>query len=164
MKAPSKISLVMGALALTATALLAGGGGSSTASTAASEPAESEAPMSEPSAASEAPMSETPAASEAPMLEVPVSISDGLLKPAGVAQDDWETVFQEVANPLATQIANATPEELAEAWETGKKEIAAQAADVVESYLPLGGTPEEWTVIWGTVFENIRLMACSAAE
>ena len=52
MKAPSKMTVAVGALALTATTLLAGCGGSSTASIAA--PAAPEAPMSE-AAVAEAP-------------------------------------------------------------------------------------------------------------
>ena len=163
MKAPSKMLVAAGALALTATTLLSGCGGSSTASTAASEPAASKPSMSEAPGTSEAPLP-APAASEASMFEVPVSLPDGLLKPAGVADDDWETFLKETVYPTATDLANATPKKLEEACEAVKANGANQVAASVEATLALGGTSEEWTQVYKTFFENFQLMACSTTE
>ena len=67
MKAPNKMMIAVGALALTATTLLAGCGGSSTASTAAAS---------------------------APAAEVPTSITEGMVKPADVSDETWLAYLQ----------------------------------------------------------------------
>ena len=108
MKTHNKMMIAVGALALTATTLLAGCGGSSTASTAASSPAaESPAPSS---AAPESPAVES-AAPESAAPEVPTSVTDGLVKPAGLSDEAWaglEEVFSEIGEGLSS----ATQEEI----------------------------------------------------
>ena len=107
MKTHNKMMIAVGALALTATTLLAGCGGSSTASTAASSPAaESPAPSS---AAPESPAPE-PAAPEAP-----ASLIDGLVQPAGVSDDVWAAFTESVAGmDVVFDGEMATPEKLSE--------------------------------------------------
>ncbi len=156
MKAPSKMTVAVGALALTAATLLAGCGGSSTASTAASaasEPAVSEAP-----AASEAAVSEPAAA------EVPATVWEGTVKPADVTDDGWATVQFALQYPTLADMANATPKELAEMCNAPKNELAVVIADMVKEFSEGPGTAEEWTQVWETVFRNYQRMACSMAN
>ena len=68
MNAPNKMMIAVGALALTATTLLAGCGSKSTEATPAAEPAAAEAPT---------------------------SVTDGMVKPAGVSDDQWTKLLGE---------------------------------------------------------------------
>ena len=83
MKAPNKMMIAVGALALTATTLLAGCGGSSTASTAAAS---------------------------APAAEVPTSITEGMVKPADVSDENWLLLMESYEEAVAEQ----TPEKFAQ--------------------------------------------------
>ena len=79
MKAPNKMMIAVGALALTATTLLAGCGGSSTASTAAAS---------------------------APAAEVPTSITEGMVKPADVSDEKWLLLmesFEEIVGEMTPE-------------------------------------------------------------
>ena len=147
--------VAVGALALTATTLLAGCGSNSTASTAA--PAASEAPMSEEPAASEAPMSEASAA------EAPASAWEGTVKPADLSDEDWATGLATSEGEFSQYLAGLTPERLAEVCEQGVASADKLAADAQAS-TAIGGTVEEWTQVWETVYSNVGLMACSMAE
>ena len=89
MKAPNKMMIAVGALALTATTLLAGCGGSSNDS-ADSAPA-----------------------------EAPTSIYEGTVKPADVTDDDWATAVTAGDDNFFQNMENATPEQLAKVCAEG---------------------------------------------
>lgn len=140
MKAPSKMMVAVGALALTAATLLVGCGGSSTASTAA------------------------PAASEPAAAEVPATVWEGTVKPADVTDDGWATVQFALQYPTLADMANATPKELAEMCNAPKNELAVVIADMVKEFSEGPGTAAEWTQVWETVYRNYQRMACSMAN
>ena len=135
MKAPNKMMIAVGALALTATTLLAGCGGSSTASTAASEPAAADAP---------------------------VSLIEGLVKPTDVSDENWAATTEGFAS-AEEALADLTPEELATGCNkpTSQEDVAAQAE---ESAQELGGSVEEWMTVWAAMDSNLKVILCSMAE
>ena len=122
--------ITVGALAQTATTLLAGCGGSSNN---AAEPAAAEAPA---------------------------SIYEGTVKPADVTDDDWATALTPGDDDFQN-MANETPEQLAKVCAEG---VTIDPAANVQQSLALGGTAEEWTEVWETVFSNMVLASCSMAE
>ena len=137
--------IAAGALAVTAT-LLAGCGGKSSEVTAAS----------------------TPAAPEPTAADVPTSVTDGLVKPAGVSDEDWAGALTILAQ-MDGEFAGTTPEELAKACDdfgpSSKEAIAEQvASDAVEVAEAVGGSVEEWTDVYGRYYDNARIMACSMVE
>lgn len=134
--APSKMMVVMGALALTATTLLAGCGGSSSEATDAAEPA---------------------------AVEAPATAWEGTVKPADVSDEAWAAGVTTSNDQVSQYLAGLTPEELAEVCEQGSASDEKLASDVQASSA-LGGTVEEWTQAWETVYSNISLMACSMTE
>ena len=136
MKAPNKMMIAVGALALTATTLLAGCGGSSTEATPAAEPAAAEAPA---------------------------SIYEGTVKPADISDTDWESIVMASDEDFLQKIANATPEQIAKSCADGAGDTDAAAA-AENSVASLGGTLEEWTQVWETVLANMQLVSCSMAE
>jgi len=166
MKVSRSTGVALGALALTATTLLAGCGGSSTASTAASAPAASEA------AASEAPASEAPA-SEAAASQAPTSVVDGLVQPAGVSDDVWATFKESVATmDLVFDGETGTPEEYAEMC-SEDKDMLEQAIFRVEDNEKNAeglaaeygsGSVEEWSAVIAKMVDNFQGMACSMAK
>ena len=135
MKAPNKMMIAVGALALTATTLLAGCGGSSTEATPAAEPAAAKAPE---------------------------SIFEGTVKPADISDTDWESIVMASDEDFLQKIANATPEQIAKSCADGAGDTDAAAA--AENSVALGGTLEEWTQVWEIVLPNMVLVACSMAE
>jgi hypothetical protein len=155
---------VIGVLALTGTVVLAGCGGSTSAATA---PAESAAAAASTPDAAESAVAE-PAAPESAAADVPTGATDGLVKPAGVSDEDWTgtlTIFKQ----LDGELAGTTPEELAKACDdfgnSSNKEaiaelVASGAKDLAEA---AGGSVEEWTVVYGRYYDNARIMACSMA-
>ena len=150
MKTHNKMMIAVGALALTATTLLAGCGGSSTASTAASSPAaESPAPSS--------------AAPESAAPEVPTSVTDGLVKPAGLSDEAWaglEEVFSEIGEGLSS----ATQEEIQKACDdpTSLLDVDSEAKEMADA--AGAGTVEEWTAVYSGLVKNVRLLACTMVE
>jgi len=156
-------------LALTGTVVLAGCGGSTSTATAPAESAAAAAstPAAAESAAAE-PAAPEPAAPESAAADVPTSVTDGMVKPAGVSDEDWTgalTIFEQMDG----EFAGSTPEELAKACEdfgnsSNKEElaglVASDAKDLAEG---AGGTVEEWTVITTRFYENLRVVACSMA-
>ena len=139
MNGPNKMIVAVGALALTATTLLAGCGGGSTEATLAAEPAAAE-----------------PAAAEAPD-----SIFEGTVKPADISDGDWNSIVMVVDERNLQEMATATPELFATACANG---FGTDPAATAQDSLAYGGTLEEWTQVWETVFRNMVLMACSMAE
>ena len=139
MNGPNKMIVAVGALALTATTLLAGCGGGSTEATLAAEPAAAE-----------------PAAAEAPD-----SIFEGTVKPADISDGDWNSIVMVVDERNLQEMATATPELFATACANG---FGTDPAASAQDSLAYGGTLEEWTQVWETVFRNMVLMACSMAE
>ena len=135
MKAPNKMMIAVGALALTATTLLAGCGGSSTEATPAAEPAAAEAPE---------------------------SIFEGTVKPADISDTDWESIVMASDEDFLQKMANATPEQIAKACADGAGDTDAAVA--AENSVALGGTLEEWTQNWEIVLTNMQLVSCSMAE
>lgn len=136
MQARSKMAILVGALALTATTLLAGCGGGS------SDSAE-------------------PAAAESAAVEAPASISDGLVKPEGVDDAAWAATL-EGFDKARDSLADLTPEDLAKACDAGPSDKNAARAE--ENANDMGGSVEEWVAVWEQVGVNISLMACSMAE
>jgi len=134
---PSKMMVVMGALALTATTLLAGCGGSSSEATDAAEPA---------------------------AVEAPATAWEGTVKPADVSDEDWATGVTTSNDEYSQYLAGLTPERLAEVCEQGIASDEKLASDAQGSSALLGGTVEEWTQTWETVYSNVSLMACSMTE
>ena len=132
----SKMMVVVGALALTATTLLAGCGGSSSEATDAAEPA---------------------------AVEAPATAWEGTVKPADVSDEDWATGVTTSNDQYSQYLAGLTPERLAEVCEQGIASDEKLASDVQGSSA-LGGTVEEWTQAWETVYSNVSLMACSMTE
>ena len=139
MNGPNKMIVAVGALALTATTLLAGCGGGSTEATLAAEPAAAE-----------------PAAAEAPD-----SIFEGTVKPADISDGDWNSIVMVGDERNLQEMATATPEQFATACANG---FGTDPAASAQDSLAYGGTLEEWTQVWETVFRNMVLMACSMAE
>ena len=135
MKAPNKMMIAVGALALTATTLLAGCGGSSTASTAASEPAAADAP---------------------------VSLIEGLVKPTDVSDENWAATTEGFAS-AEEALADVTPEELASGCNkpTSQEDVAAQAEASAQE---LGGSVEEWLAFYAALNKNLTLIGCSMVE
>ena len=87
-------------LALTGTVVLAGCGGSTSTATAPAESAAAAAstPAAAESAAAESAAAE-PAAPESAAADVPTSVTDGMVKPAGVSDEDWTgalTIFEQM--------------------------------------------------------------------
>ena len=136
MNTPNKMMIAVGALALTATTLLAGCGGSSTASTSASE---------------------------APAAEAPASAWEGTVKPVDLADEDWATSVATSNDEWSQFLAGLAPERLAEVCEQGVASADKLAADAQAS-TAIGGTVEEWTQVWETVYSNVGLMTCSMSE
>ena len=134
MKAPNKMMIAVGALALTATTLLAGCGGSSTASTAASEPAAADAP---------------------------VSLIEGLVKPTDVSDENWAATTEGFAS-AEEALADLTPEELASGC--NKPTSQDDAARAEASAQELGGSVEEWMTVWAALDSNLKVILCSMAE
>ena len=150
MKTHNKMMIAVGALALTATTLLAGCGGSSTASTAASSPA-----AESPAVESAAPESAAP--------EVPTSVTDGLVKPAGLSDEAWaglEEVFSEIGEGLSS----ATQEEIQKACDdpTSLLDVDSEAKEMADA--AGAGTVEEWTAVYSGLVKNVRLLACTMVE
>jgi len=104
MKTPNKMMIAVGALALTATTLLAGCGGSS------DKAAE-------------------PAAAESAAAEAPESIYEGTVKPADISDADWESIVMASDEDFLQKMANATPEQIAKlcADGAGDTDVAAAA-------------------------------------
>jgi hypothetical protein len=176
MKTPNKMMIAVGALALTATALLAGCGGSSTASTAASEPAASESPAPSP-AAPESPAPESPApepaAAESAASEVPTSLIDGLVQPAGASDDGWATFTGSVAEMDVTfDGETGTPEEYSELCsgdKDGLEQAFFRAHDNEKNAENLAaeygsGSVEDWSAVIVKMMDNFQRMACSMAK
>jgi hypothetical protein len=126
--------IAVGALALTATTLLAGCGSKSTEATPAAEPAAAEAPT---------------------------SVTDGMVKPAGVSDEQWTKVLGEFAD-AAAGLSYATTEEVATQCETSDRPEIAAAAQ--EGAAVEGTSVEEWTAAWTVFFTNYQIMACSMIE
>ena len=161
MKVSRTMVIAAGALAVTATTLLAGCGGKSSEVTAASTPAAPESAAAEPAAAE-------PAAPEPTAADVPTSVTDGLVKPPGVSGEDWTGTLTILAQ-MDDVFAGATPEEVAKVCDdfgpNNKETIAEQvASDALELAQGAGGSVEEWTVVVARYYENARLVACSMAE
>jgi len=134
---PSKMMVVMGALALTATTLLAGCGGSSSETTDAAEPA---------------------------AVEAPATAWEGTVKPADVADETWTTGVEKGDQQASQFLAGLTPDELATACEQGGWSAEKIASEAEASSMAAGGTVEEWTEVLQTVSSNLGLMACSMTE
>ena len=136
MKAPNKMMIAVGALALTATTLLAGCGGSSTASTAASEPAAADAP---------------------------VSLIEGLVKPTDVSDENWAATTEGFTS-AEEALADLTPEELAAGCNkpTSQEDDAAQGEESAQLFG--GGSVEEWMTVWAALDSNLKVILCSMAE
>ena len=136
MKVPSKMMVAVGALALTATTLLAGCGGGSTDSA-------------------------EPAAGESAAVEAPASLTDGMVKPEGVDDAAWAATL-EGFQKAESGLADSTPEGLAKACEAGPSDNVEASAE--ESANEFGGSAEEWLAVWKQLGVNVSLMACSMAE
>ena len=136
MKAPNKMMIAVGALALTATTLLAGCGGSS------DNAAE-------------------PAAAESAAVEAPGSSGEGLVQPASVSDETW-AAYMEGTVAADQLLSNGSPEQLAATCEFGN----ADSIDVnAEKWAASGeGTLEEWTAVLTAFSDNYQLMACSMVE
>ena len=150
MKTHNKMMIAVGALALTATTLLAGCGGSSTASTAASSPA-----AESPAVESAAPESAAP--------EVPTSVTDGLVKPADLSDEVWagqKEVFSEISEALSS----APQEEIQKACDdpTSLLDVDSEAKEMADA--AGAGTVEEWTAVYSGLVKNVRLLACTMVE
>jgi hypothetical protein len=152
MKVSRTMVIAAGALAVTATTLLAGCGGKSSEVTAASTPAAPESAAAEPTAA-----------------DVPTSVTDGLVKPPGVSDEDWTGTLTILAQ-MDDVFAGATPEEVAKVCDdfgpNNKETIAEQVASDAEQLAAkgAGGSVEEWTVVVARYYDNTRLVACSMVE
>lgn len=136
MQARSKMAIFVGALALTATTLLAGCGGGSTDSA-------------------------EPAAAESAAAAVPASITDGLVKPEGVDDAAWAATLEGM-DKSGESLADLTPEDLAKACEAGPSDKNAARAE--ENANDMGGSVEEWVAVWEQLGVNVSLIACSLAE
>jgi hypothetical protein len=162
MKVSRTMVIAAGALAVTATTLLAGCGGKSSEVTAASTPAAPESAAAEPAAPE-------PAAAEPTAADVPTSVTDGLVKPPGVSDEDWTGTLTILAQ-MDDVFAGATPEEVAKVCDdfgpNNKETIAEQVASDAEQLAAkgAGGSVEEWTVVVARYYDNTRLVACSMVE
>ena len=159
--------IAAGALAVTATTLLAGCGGKSSEVTAASTPAAPESASAEPAAPE--PAAPEPDAPEPTAADVPTSVTDGLVKPPGVSDEDWTGTLTILAQ-MDDVFAGATPEEVAKVCDdfgpNNKETIAEQVASDAEQLAAkgAGGSVEEWTVVVARYYDNTRLVACSMVE
>ena len=131
MKMPNKMMIAVGAIALTATTLLTGCGSKSTEATPAAEPA---------SAA------------------VPMTITEGMVKPADVSDENWQLTLEGYEETFA----KLTPEQLA----AGCNEDPAPASEErIQKLVDLmGGTAEEWATAMNRAAGNLVLLSCAAAE
>jgi hypothetical protein len=140
MKTPNKMMTAVGALALTATTVLAGCGGSSTASTAASASAAA---------------------------EVPTSVVDGLVKPAGVSDDVWVEYTNQLA-AMDEVLKTVTPDEVSEICAMDKEEIRASIgfddSQIATFASGVGGSVEEWSAADAKYADNTQRIACSLAK
>ena len=109
MKAPNKMMIAVGALALTATTLLAGCGGSS-----------NDAP-------------------EAPAAEVPTSVFEGAVKPADVADETWASYTSQIEGALPTlpkdALAKACADGPPEVTESLGEQMAGSYGGTVEEWM-----------------------------
>ena len=162
MKTPNKITIAAGALALTATTLLAGCGGSSTEAVPAAESTPAASSPAVESAAAEVPATES-AAVESAAADVPTSLADGLVKPAGVSDEDWALVIEPFSD-INEYFSSAPPEEIQKVCadptylldvDSEAKEMAAGAG---------AGTVEEWTAVYSGLVKNVGLLACTMVE
>lgn len=85
------------------------------------------------------------------------------MKPADVSDEDWATGVTTSNDQFSQYLAGLTPERLAEVCEQGIASDEKLATDVQASSA-LGGTVEEWTQAWETVYSNVGVMACSMTE
>ena len=140
MKAPNKMMIAVGALALTATTLLAGCGGSSTASTPASASAAA---------------------------EVPTSVLDGVVQPASVSDDVWAEFTNQLA-AMDEALKTVTPDEVSEICALGKEELRASIgfddSQLATFASGLGGSVEEWSAASAKYADNTQRIACSLAK
>ena len=140
MKTLNKMMITVGALALTATTLLAGCGGSSTEATPAAEPAAA---------------------------EVPTSVLDGLVQPAGVSDDVWAEFTKPLA-AMDDAFKDATPDEVSEICAMDKEEIRASIgfddSQIATFASGLGGSVEEWSAAFTKYADNTQRIACSMAK
>ena len=131
MKMPNKMMIAVGALTLTATTLLAGCGGSSTASTPAAEPAAA---------------------------AVPMTITEGMVKPADVSDENWQLSLEGYEETFA----KLTPEQLAAGC---NEDPAPVSEERIQKRVDLmGGTAEEWATVMNLAAVNLVLLSCAAAE
>jgi hypothetical protein len=180
LKTHNKMVIAVGALALTATTVLAGCGGSSTASTPAAEPAAASSPAAEPAAASSpaaepaaasSPAAE-PAAASSPAAEVTTSVIDGVVKPTDVPDDVW-VKFKEGPGIAALDdgLVDATPEKLSEVcamdldtlkttvFAIDEKKLGAQWAAEYGS-----GSAEEWSAVFAQFVDNFQRISCAKSQ
>jgi len=166
MKVSRTTIAALGALALTATTLLAGCGSQSSEATGAAEPAASES-SAPSSAAAEAPAPESAA------VEAPASVIDGLVQPAGVSDDVWATFKESVATiDLVFDGETGTPEEYAELC-SGDKDMLEQAIFRVDDNEKNAeglateygsGSVEDWSAVIAKMVDNVQRMACAMAQ
>jgi len=155
MRTPNKMMTAVGALALTATTLLAGCGGGSTEAVPAAE--------STPAASS--PAVESAAA------EVPTSVLDGLVQPAGASDDSWAAMIEPMAG-MDDLIKSAKPEDISDYSEMcamDKEELRASIGlddpELIDSAVSnAGGTAEEWSAVFAKFEDNLQRIACSMAK
>jgi hypothetical protein len=162
MNTPNKMMIAVGAIALTATTLLAGCGGGSTEDVPAAESTPAASSPAVESAAAEVPAPES-AAVESAASDATVTLTDGLVRPADVSDENWAsfTEVYEKSNPLA----DLTPEQLASACEVEPGEATSgDAARAEETAQELGGSVEEWMGVYSALGDNIILIACTMVE
>jgi hypothetical protein len=102
------------------------------------------------------------AAVESAASDATVTLTDGLVRPADVSDENWAsfTEVYEKSNPLA----DLTPEQLASACERESGETSGDAARAEETAQELGGSVEEWMGVYSAIGENIILIACTMVE
>lgn len=138
MNLPNKMMMAVGAIALTATTLLAGCGDSSNNAV-------------------------EPAAAESAAVEVPASVFEGLVQPAGVSDENWAAWFSSAAGIEDLVSAAKPPKELSNVCEAGFGD-SDKIGEAAERVAAIDGTSvEEWTQVYTTLYENVRLQACSLA-
>jgi hypothetical protein len=142
MKTANKMMIAVGALALTATTLLAGCGGSSTASTPAS-------------------------ASASAAAEVPTSVLDGVVQPSSVSDDVWAEFTNQLA-AMDEALKTVTPDEVSEICALDKEELRASIgfddSQLATFASGLGGSVEEWSAASAKYADNTQRIACSLAK
>ena len=171
MKVSRTTIAALGALALTATTLLAGCGGQSSEATGAAEPAASKS--SAPSSAAPSSVAPEPPAAEPAAAEAPTSVIDGLIQPAGVSDDVWATFKESVATiDLVFDGETGTPEEYAELC-SGDKDMLEQAIFRVDDNEKNAeglaaeygsGSVEDWSAVIAKMVDNFQRMACAMAQ